>query len=247
MHFHVIQAYGKEIPAILFSVGTVFWIVALLQMIRVGFRDRAPAMPLAAICSNITYQFYFGFICPAVDCAICPYGSTCTPDAGLHGAAMLWTWRVWFVLQLLIVYQLFRWGTKRRHEVPLPASMVRPMAIVLLLLFYFGQASYVKFYTDFEGNAVTYLSNLMMSVLFIPLLYARPGLEGLSYGAAWNKMLGSGLQAVAVVLTLHKAFPSHQGSFGLIYLIFGGILLFDLWYVVLFHRRRGAGEPAAAA
>lgn len=224
----------------LFAVGTVFWIVALALMIRDGARHRTVAMPVAAICSNLAYHIYFGFVCPVTACTLCPYGPCGAPT--LTNTALLWTWRCWFVLQLAIFVQLLRWGRERAHEVALPRRLFVPAIAALLVLFYLGQATYVTFYQDYKGNVVTYVSNLMMSALYLPLLFARPRLDGLSDGAAWCKMLGTAFQAVALHLTRPEAYPGHQGSFAFIYFLFGAIFTLDCLYIGLLARRRRAAR-----
>jgi|CXWL01.1.fsa_nt_gi hypothetical protein len=233
---HDATTFATTLGTTLFLIGTIFWVGALLLMMRDGARARANAMPLAAICSNLGYQFYFGFVCPATQCAICPYGPVCGP-AGSANMALLWTWRIWLVLQLVLFVQLWRFGRDQAQEVVIPRQFFYPMIILLLVVFYVGQATYTTFYQDFKGNAVTYVSNLMMSALFLPLLWARPKRAGLGLGAAWCKLLGSGLQAVAIILTMSTAYPNHQGSYAFIYFLFIAILLFDSLYVAALWRQ----------
>lgn len=247
MLIHDPAALRHELGTALFAIGTVCWVIALLWMIRDGRRERANAMPLAAILSNLGYQFYFGFVCPATQCAICPYGACAPADVSqATSLGLLWTWRAWLLMQLVIFVQLLRYGREQPQELPLPRRAFVPTIVVLLLTFYVGQATYTTFYVDFKGNAVTYVSNLMMSALFVPLLWARSDARGLTMGPAVSKLLGSGLQAVAILLTLQEAYPNHEGAFGFIYFLFAGIFLFDLLYVVLLRGRRAQLATAAA-
>ena len=223
---------------VLFLIGTVFWILALLQMIQAGRRDKTSAMPFLAICSNVTYQLYFGFICPSLNCSLCPYGA-CAPPGVSYWQAMglVWAWGIWLALQLVILWQLVRWGKNQPQEFILPEKWFYPALLTFLVLFYLYQSQYSTFYSDFEGNVVTYESNLMMSVLFNFLLFARGDLRGLSSGAAWSKMLGTSLQAASILLIPGKALKGHS-NFGLVVVIFGATFFFDVLYIGLLAARR---------
>ena len=60
-----------------------------------------------------------------------------------------------------------------------------------LALSFAGLYQFAVYFNDVNGLAASFLMNLSMSILYISLLFKRPNLSGLSYGAAWFKMLGT--------------------------------------------------------
>src|SRR4051812_5154247 len=83
-------------------------------------------------------------------------------------------------------------------------------------------------FNDWDGAYSAFGQNLLMSVLFIAMLYARRSLRGQSVFIALSKMLGTGLASVAFYLYATVS----QGSV-LLPFLYVAILVFDLIYVVM--------------
>ena len=91
-------------------------------------------------------------------------------------------------------------------------------------------------FDDWDGAYSAFGQNLLMSVLFIVMLYARRSLRGQSIPIAISKMLGTVLASLAFYLYS----PLSEGS-TLLPFLYVAILVFDLVYVVMAWVRRVAG------
>ena len=125
--------------------------------------------------------------------------------------------------------------------------MVTPGSLVLSFL---GVYSFCLYFYDVYGLAVSFIMNLLMSVLFIPFLWARPNLRGISYPAAWAKMLGTfaggavfcylwwPLQFADGKLVRYPYWPEPMRPYWFLIYLYGTILIFDLLYIYLVRERR---------
>ena len=105
----------------------VLWTVTYLLIIRRGFLDHTYGMPLVALCANLSWEFIFSFVFP-------------------HGPVQRPVNIVWFCLDLIILYQLLRYGPR---EFPrLPSKLFYGMVALARSIFIFD-ALYVAmvFYT----------------------------------------------------------------------------------------------------
>src|SRR5215213_9861719 len=142
------------------------WTIVYAEGIRLGFRHRSYAIPLAALGLNFAWE--------------CVYGAQ-----GLLGpiTAQAVINVVWALADAVILYTFFRSG---RAEFP---TLTRPMfigfsfAVRLLLLGEFGVNDAARY--------SAFLQNLLMSGLFIAMLVARRGLRGQSLLIAVAKWIGT--------------------------------------------------------
>jgi hypothetical protein len=188
--------------------------LAYICSIWVGFRDHSYGFPLVAVCLNISWEFVFSLII--------------RPKSKLRMILTL----IWLGLDSVILFQLFRWGAADQL-VPIQAHFV---AIVLstLVLAAIGHITFYYTYQDEGGEGVAFAINLVMSILFILLLFHRPGLQGLSYATAWLKMLGTLILSVVNTVLMYKD-PKRYGFF---FFLFATILLFDVLYIYLLAQAR---------
>ena len=149
------------------------WTLVYAESIRLGFRDRTYAIPLAALGLNFAWEWVYGI-------------------NGLFGPinAQAVINLVWALADVVIVYTFFRFG---RAEFP---TLTKPMfvgwglliigvsfAVQLLLLGEFGVNDAARY--------SAFLQNLLMSGLFIAMLVARRGLRGQSLVIAVAKWIGT--------------------------------------------------------
>ena len=79
----------------LLTISGFFFLVAYVEIIRVGFRDKTYGMPLRALLVSITWEFTYSFIC--------------------HGGIQQYIDYLWFALDVVIFYQLLKyWRTEIR-------------------------------------------------------------------------------------------------------------------------------------
>jgi hypothetical protein len=151
----------------------VAWTIVYAEGIRLGFRDRTYALPLAALGLNFAWEWVYGI-------------------HGLLGpiTAQAVINLVWALADVMIVYTFFRFG---RGEFP---ALTTPLfvgwglliigvsfAVQLLLIGEFGVNDAARY--------SAFLQNLLMSGLFIGMLVARRGLRGQSLVIAVAKWIGT--------------------------------------------------------
>ncbi len=190
-----------------------FWTSTYLLIIRRSALDHTYGMPLAALCANISWEFLFSFIYP--------------PSIIQHIVNL-----VWFSLDLIILTQLFRYGPRDFSDLPkrlfyafVSLALATSFCAVLLVTAEFHDA----------GTYAAFGQNLMMSVLFIVMLYRRRSLGGQSMSIAMCKLLGTALASMAFYLYSPL---SHQSV--LLPFLYFAILVYDVIYVGMVYMQQRA-------
>jgi hypothetical protein len=133
---------------------------------------------------------------------------------------------LWFGLDCIIVIQLLKYG---KDEFPYLSSKRLYSIFVVLLISEFSLILINGIIIgEFKGVYPAFGQNLVMSILFIIMLFKRNGLRGQSIYIAVFKMLGTGLTSVHYYLYE----PITQSSFILpsLYIL---IFIFDMIYICL--------------
>src|ERR671920_1115665 len=206
--------------AILVGSG-VLWTLAYLLIIRQGFLDRTYGMPLVALCANLSWEFIFSFVFP-------------------HDLPQRAVNVVWFSFDLVILLQLLLYGPREFAYLPRRAFYG---VFALALATSFGAVLAVTYeFDDFDGAYTAFGQNLMMSVLFIAMLWSRGTLRGQSVPIALLKMAGTALASFAFYF--HN--PDYAGSI-LLPVLYLTTLVFDGIYagaVIVYGRRKGHNSLA---
>ena len=150
------------------------WTIVYIEAIRLGFKHKTYAMPVAALALNIAWETIYGV-----------HGLTET--IGAQSIVNL----VWAAADVVIVYLFFRYGRKE-----LPKFVTRPIfavwGIVIFGTSYAVQALFIAEFGWMDGARYSaFLQNLLMSGLFIAFLIARQGTRGQSMVIAVAKWLGT--------------------------------------------------------
>ena len=238
----------------LVTLGNLLWVVAYVLIIRKAARDRTYGIPLVAIALNVTWELYYGLINPI-------------PGAAFRIAAL-----VWLLLDVLIVYQLLRFGRKEAWPPEIKGAFY-PIVLGTMVLAFTGHVlfhdwvSHLGVFTD-EGSGISgVLINVVMSILFVFMALTRRDGHGLSYGAAWTKLVGTGLIGVGLVMEFsarsagtwefqfrragttqwHDMTAQGLATYpaGFIYWMAAVIFIFDALYVLCLHRQRRAASAGA--
>ena len=192
-------------------VGGLFWSATYLLMIRRGFNDKTFGMPFAALCANISWEAIFAFVTP-------------------HSTPQIYINYVWFLLDVVIVYHLLKYGKK---EFPQFSSrtfypvFVLGLGTAVVMILAVGEEL-----DDSIGMYAAFGQNLMMSVLFVTMLFGRDNLRGQSIYIALFKLLGTGLSSMAFYLYR----PGIQDSV-LMQVLFVAIFVFDIIYFVMVYQK----------
>jgi hypothetical protein len=198
----------------------VLWTITYFLIIRRGILDHTYGMPLVALCANLSWEFIFSFVFP-------------------HGPVQRPVNIVWFSCDLIIFYQLLRYGP---CEFPrLPKKLFYGMVALALLTAFFTVVFITLEFGDFDGAYSAFGQNLTMSVLFIVMLYSRGSLRGQSLSIALTKTGGTILASVAFLF-----FSVGYESSILLPFLYCSILLFDALYVAMvFYAARQAAVAGA--
>jgi len=203
-------------------LGDLLWLVAYILIIRQGFKDRTYGVPMLCIALNFTWEFIY-----AVDF---PFP--------VHLVEIL-RW-AWLLCDVVIVYQLFRYGRDHQNIPPIKQYFY-PFCVAMFVSAYLGQLSFHYTFGDKWGVHDAYMINLVMSILFVFMYFGRTRGQGLSLGAAWAKMLGTGILSAGSMFMIKDWL---RNSF-MVYLYLT-IFIFDVVYLALLYRTRAAaavGHP----
>lgn len=203
----------------------IFWTATYILIIRRGFIDRTYGMPLVALGANISWEFIFSFVLP-------------------HGFIQRTVDIVWFCLDAVILFQLLRLGHKEFSD--LRKSIFYTLC-GLALITCFGSVLLITIeFKDYAGAYAAFGQNLMMSILFITMLYRRRSLRGQSISIAICKLIGTACASLAFFL-----YASISQQSVLLPFLYVAILGFDIIYVIyvaaVYRQQRGIKVPAKEA
>ncbi len=187
----------------------IFWTLTYLLIIRRGFLDKALGMPLVALCANISWEFIFSFVHP-------------------HGAPQIYVNYVWLLFDSVIVYQAMAFGA-RDFPKTISTTLFYPFFALVLALSFFAVLFVTREFKDWDGKFAAFGQNLMMSALFVAMLFKRDSVAGQSLYIAMFKLIGTLLPSIL----FYRLFPSNM----LLNFLYVSILIFDLVYVVTLFRK----------
>jgi hypothetical protein len=210
---------------LLFGVGCFGWVIFYADVVRNIVRRKFLEIPAASVMTNIAWEFNWGFVF--------------APDMGL---LFVWGYRLWFFLDLFIVYGLFKYGDKQVLN-PILKRYLRPAAVFGILFWVAAIYFFVaQGYDTSLGLVSGYILNVILAALYILLFLRHPSGGEFSYPVAWSKGLGTALASVfCFIVHGDKAF-----LLALCVICF----ILDATYVALLTWRRGhpkAFEEAMAA
>jgi hypothetical protein len=155
-------------------VSGLAWTMVYVESIRVGFRDKTYAMPIAALALNFAWESIYAV-------------HDLMTSVSIQGVVNL----IWALADLAIVYTFFRFGLAE-----LPRFVTRRM-FAAWGLSAFGAAYAVQwlFFAKFGAHDgaryAAFLQNALMSGLFVQMIFARRGLRGQTLTIAVAKWLGT--------------------------------------------------------
>lgn len=229
-----------------FVMEAIFWLGAYALIIRHSFRERIHAMPVAAMCGNISWEIILGVgLYPA-----CPvYWADC-PQQFMGTVTFLAAF-----MDAFILYTIVRFGREQFKRYP-QVFRTFPLLVALGVMAAFGIIYFIM--TDLYtlniydaragGEAPQFLQAglqggiftgwglaLMMGVLFIAMLLSRDDLRGQSLYIALFMMLGN-LGAFLFDITAAPRMPSLVN-----YLVLFSLSLNALYAVMVYRKARALG------
>lgn len=184
----------------------IFWMLTYVLIIRRGFLDKSYGMPFVALCANLSWEFIFAFV---------------HPHSGIQRPVNI----IWFLLDVVILFQFLKYG---RKEFKMPVGAFYSLFIVTLVTSFCAILFITYEFSDWDGAYAAFSQNLLMSILFVNMLYQRKSLQGQSALIAFTKMIGTAFASLAFFLYI----DTFQGSI-LLYFLYIAILVYDLLYFFL--------------
>ncbi|WP_338793624.1 hypothetical protein [Bernardetia sp. MNP-M8] len=165
---------------VLFGIAALFWVITYILVIKDGFKKQYVGIPIAAIAANFAWEILWSTVFHT--------------DMGLF---FEWGYRIWCILDIVIVYLLFQYGYKQIDNKN-QRQAFKPLFIFGVIGWMVGIYFFTKEYIDPIGAVAAYLVNANMSLLFILLVLRQPKeiAIALRYDVAWYKMLGTTLTSV---------------------------------------------------
>jgi hypothetical protein len=196
-----------------FAAGGIAWALAYMGVLREIVRNKFVEIPATAVCVNIAWEFTWGIV----------YRTDL-------GAIFVWGYRLWFLLDVFIVWGLLRYGV-RHLQTPKLREYFR-LSVVLAILAFTGTIYLMvrQGYDTSTGLVSGYMATLLMSALYIPQFFRERDRTAYSPFVAWCKLLGNGLVIGFCVLV----YPENR----FLQTLCAVTLVLDMYYVWLFHTRR---------
>jgi hypothetical protein len=155
-------------------VSGVAWTVVYVEAVRLGFRDRTYAIPVAALALNFAWEVIY---------AVRGVAEGLSPQAAVNVA--------WALADVVVVVTFVRFG---RAELPrfVPRALFLAAAAALLAVAFAVQLLFLDEFGPFAApRYAAFLQNLLMSGLFIAMFVARGGTRGQSVLLAGAKWIGT--------------------------------------------------------
>ena len=185
----------------------IFWMLTYIFIIRRGFLDNTYGMPFVALCANISWEFIFAFL---------------HPHSGVQRPVNI----TWFFLDVIILFQFLKYG--RREFSKLSLGMFYLMFGITLVTSFCAVLFITYEFADWSGAYAAFGQNLLMSILFVNMIYQRKSLYGQSALIALTKMIGTVCASLAFFLYV----TTFKGSV-LLYFFYLAIFVYDLLYFLL--------------
>jgi hypothetical protein len=200
------------ISSLFIALCGIGWIVAYIDALRIGFRDKTYAIPFLTLAMNFTWEILY---------TIQGYHVF-----GYHVSTYVNF--LWVLIDVGILYTYFKYG---RKEVKASDTIFYLQAFLFIIL------SYVIHYYTFHWLGIVkgalysgFIINFIMSFLFVRLFYRRGGSTGQSLLIAVSKCFGTFSSTVLIGMIGSKTAGGVNK-----YILYMGliILVVDLFYIYL--------------
>lgn len=174
------EKYSDEV-LILALCGAVFWVSVYFFTIRIIIKEKWVEMPLYVACGNIVWEFLWGFVFyEQID----------------MGKLFVWSYRIWFLLDIFIFISIYRYGYKQ-FENSLLRQHARKLVPGLTVMWFIILYAFIVTGVDAPfGAQSSYILNLGISTLYITLWLRLGAEQTFSKGIALCKMIGTAFYTV---------------------------------------------------
>lgn len=212
---------------VLIGISGLFWTIVYVLIIKRDFADKTYGMPLAALAINIAWEIRFSMAFYSPEIMLLPQIIN----------------TVWAIFDIVIVITVVKFGppvfSSTFKAKPGKGSFALMFATMLIFcfVFIFVGTDFLTTIPAFNGSVweaaklIAYSQNLLMSALFISMIWQRDNLSGQSWWIAVCKWFGT-------FIVMFNYLPAHPlPEFGMMWLIFAAIEVCDIWYMVLVWRK----------
>jgi hypothetical protein len=158
---------------VLFGIGAFFWLLCYVFVIRGIIKYKYVGISASVVGANIAWEFLWAFVFRQ-DMGM-------VIQIGYYG---------WFALDVFIVYSMFKYGHKQVHQEAHKHFKLffaySILAWTLVLYFFIKEG-----YDNSIGANSAYAIQLLISASCLGMMLRSPLEKGISYIAAWSRMLGS--------------------------------------------------------
>ncbi|MDH3463220.1 MAG: hypothetical protein OEM32_06310 [Acidimicrobiia bacterium] len=193
----------------LFLIGALLWVLVYFDTIRTIVKFKVVNIPLVAICLNFGFETTTSFFF--------------VPNMGNALVVAYWAW---MVLDVFIVYSMFRYGWKqiRTKTVRDALPWLLPVGVVMgQVLQYFFITSYDLPMAPLSG----YIISVEMTILYVSLLFLS-GDQGQTRLTGWSKFLGN----LLISIMFFTKYPENHFLQSLCVTT----AFFDIWYIRLLYK-----------
>jgi hypothetical protein len=155
-------------------ISGVAWTIVYAESIRIGFRDKTYAMPVAALALNVAWESTYAL-----------------HDLMTSVSIQAFVNLIWTLADLAIVFTFFKFG---RAELPrfVTKSMFAAWGMLIFAASYVVQWLFLAEFGAHDASRYSaFLQNALMSGLFVQMVVARRGLRGQTLTIAVAKWLGT--------------------------------------------------------
>lgn len=197
---------------IVVGVGTLFWVISYIAIIRHGFKRQFIEMPLFVAIGNIAWEFIWSFFFTTN-----------------MGEFYLWGYRAWFFLDLFIFYLVLKYGAKqfklellKKYHIPIALGLT---VFFVFFFYYFAEGGYD---TPIGATSAFFLS-VGISTLYITLLLSNKNPDNFSFTAGWTRAAGDCILTIFAINYYHIGIVAVMGIY---------VVILDCLYVILLWRMK---------
>lgn len=198
------------LDVLLFSL-SIGWIVAYIDAIRIGFKEKTYCIPFVAIALNITWE---------------TIGAAWYIKTGTLNYYSL-TYAVWGIIDILIVTTYFKFGYAEFYRM---FGKSKKTFVLWSLLFILCAGAWQLFYSKSYDTWLVdtaFNQTFMMSTMFIYMHWVRRSSKGQSMLIAIAKCIGTLGPTLQGYVTMHDSFMAGIGTV---------CFILDIAYIILLYR-----------
>lgn len=206
------------------SIGWVFWITMYILIVRGIKKEKYVEMPWICVLGNIAWEGIWGFI---------------FYEQINLGELFIWSYRAWFFMDIFIIWGVYKYGRKQIYIPELRKYFV-PVCIFCLVMFSVLYYTFIDSGFDHRwGSQSAYISNVVISMLFITLFLKQWKAKKFSKVMAWCKCLGT--FAYTIVYFNFDPPNSFVHTIGFV------VLALDIIFISMLYKMQGKGWEAEEA